>query len=613
MGMLDGFRGMLADHVPDFLPEDPDKRAAAKQGLLAAGAAMMAAKGHNFFGSVGQGLLAGGETYQGALAQQQQDRLRKAQQQRWDMENQQNTDALARKKEEDAIIASFGDPDSISGAAGVQPTPNGAQPPAGRQSGGPGAGGAPAGGYSTAYNGTPYSGPEGAEAFRALERAGATNFSPEQGNQVMALTRQGMTVDQAAQMVLGGGGTAPARLGPAPMGPPPELPRIGQPRRPPAVDSSLEGAPGAGGTMPSAFTPGEPPRRLPSLGELPMIEGAQPPRRAAASLEGVPMKGQPRPASFARDAYSRNMAIGEGLRKKGHVDRANEYFAKADKLRPEIKDTVPMRTTDGRNVMVNRFKDGSVEEVEGYVPNAPELTWRDLGHETVGLDAEGKVVVRHKHGVSPGTQSYRGGFSASGGGGGRGAGSMKPMPAPALKMQQSELEALSTAQSIEADLANVEKQITDKTLVFSPTSNLWNQGLNAVGMSTEESRNFSSFRAQMEKLRNDSLRLNAGVQTDGDAQRAWNELFANINDTELVKQRLAEIRKINARAAQLRRLNVDSIRSNYGHNGYDFSAYDKATAPPPNAAGAPKPGTVDGGFRFKGGDPTVKANWEKVR
>jgi hypothetical protein len=63
------------------------------------------------------------------------------------------------------------------------------------------------------------------------------------------------------------------------------------------------------------------------------------------------------------------------------------------------------------------------------------------------------------------------------------------------------------------------------------------------------------------------------VQTDGDAQRAWNELFQSINDTDLVKQRLQEIQRINARGAQLQRLKVDSVRANYGHDPLDDSGY----------------------------------------
>lgn len=159
----------------------------------------------------------------------------------------------------------------------------------------------------------------------------------------------------------------------------------------------------------------------------------------------------------------------------------------------------------------------------------------------------------------------------------------KPMPAAALKMQQEGLDAIGTAAGINADLDAVNKQITDGKLSFGPLSNALSGAKNAIGMSDENSRNLASFKSNLEKLRNDSLRLNKGVQTDGDAQRAWNELFQNINDTELVKQRLGEIKRINERAVQLRKLDIDNVRVNYGYEPMDTSSY------------ASQPATLNGG------------------
>jgi len=194
----------------------------------------------------------------------------------------------------------------------------------------------------------------------------------------------------------------------------------------------------------------------------------------------------------------------------------------------------------------------------------------------------------------------------------------KPIPASALKMQQESLDAIGTANSINADLDAINAQIEKGTLKFGPVGNLANAALNATGMSTEESRNFASFKANMEKLRNDSLRLNKGVQTDGDAQRAWNELFSNINDTKVVQQRLAEIKRLNERAVQLRKLDIDAVRTNYGHEPLDVSGYEKQ--PPTLNGGTTAPakakiavGTVDSGFRYKGGDPKSQSSWEPVK
>ena len=144
-------------------------------------------------------------------------------------------------------------------------------------------------------------------------------------------------------------------------------------------------------------------------------------------------------------------------------------------------------------------------------------------------------------------------------------------------------------------------------------SNLINAGRNAAGISSEQSRNFASFKSTLERLRNESLRLNTGVQTDGDAQRAWNELFQNINDTGLVQQRLAEIQGINKRGAELQKLRADSVRANYGLPPADASQYEAQPAAIKAPAGAPAAGTVENGYRFKGGDPAKPENWERVK
>ena len=162
--------------------------------------------------------------------------------------------------------------------------------------------------------------------------------------------------------------------------------------------------------------------------------------------------------------------------------------------------------------------------------------------------------------------------------------SLKPLPATALKMQQEGLDKLSIASNNNAKLGDVLNKLETGKLNLGLISNLEGAARNYTGASNESSRNLSSFKSTLEKLRNDSLRLNTGVQTDGDAQRAWNELFENINDQELVKQRLGEIQEINKRGADLQKLQVENIRGNYNAPPVDFSKYevkDAPKAPPP--------------------------------
>lgn len=70
--------GLLDQYLPNWLPDDPNKNAAARQGLLSLGATMLGARG-NFGESLGQGLLAGSQGYQGTLQQQQKDQTEAAQ------------------------------------------------------------------------------------------------------------------------------------------------------------------------------------------------------------------------------------------------------------------------------------------------------------------------------------------------------------------------------------------------------------------------------------------------------------------------------------------------------------------------------------------------------
>jgi len=138
------------------------------------------------------------------------------------------------------------------------------------------------------------------------------------------------------------------------------------------------------------------------------------------------------------------------------------------------------------------------------------------------------------------------------------------IPGNLVKLQDDMLDRTLNATAIDKDLGAVQSQIQSGKLQFGPVTNLVNTGRNMLGMSNDQSRAFGSFNSTLEKLRNDSLRLNAGVQTDGDAQRAWNELFQNINDTKFVDERLSEIRKINQRGAELQRYRLNVLRRNSG-------------------------------------------------
>lgn len=150
----------------------------------------------------------------------------------------------------------------------------------------------------------------------------------------------------------------------------------------------------------------------------------------------------------------------------------------------------------------------------------------------------------------------------------------KPLPSPIVKEQQKLREQIGIASSINADLGDFVKKLEDGTLNLSLIGNISNKARNYLGLSNDESSNLASFNASLEKVRNDSLRLNSGVQTEGDAQRAWNELFANINDEKVVKDRLKQIQAINQRAIDLKINDINAMRSEYGKEEIDAGQFN---------------------------------------
>jgi len=163
----------------------------------------------------------------------------------------------------------------------------------------------------------------------------------------------------------------------------------------------------------------------------------------------------------------------------------------------------------------------------------------------------------------------------------------RQLPSAALKAEEEDVAAVSTASSLNNMLGGYIKQIDEGALNFGPVQNLASQGALMAGMASPKDRNFASFRAGLERLRNESLRLNTGVQTDGDAQRAWNELIGNLNDEGFVRQRLAEIQGYNQRALQERQARVETRRAQYGLQPYGQQA--PAPQRPPLSAGAATP------------------------
>lgn len=165
----------------------------------------------------------------------------------------------------------------------------------------------------------------------------------------------------------------------------------------------------------------------------------------------------------------------------------------------------------------------------------------------------------------------------------------KPLPPSALKIQNDELTTLGSVSSVNADIQKIIDQIDKGEL----HTGLLDKGKafvrNNTGNSTPQTRNLATLTSNLEGIRNGVLLLNKGVQTEGDAQRAMDQIINNTNDTELVKKRLQELMITNQRAADLRKSNIDVLRSNYGHEPLDYARFTSlpAAVVPPTTSGTP--------------------------
>lgn len=139
-----------------------------------------------------------------------------------------------------------------------------------------------------------------------------------------------------------------------------------------------------------------------------------------------------------------------------------------------------------------------------------------------------------------------------------------PLPNTVVQSQDELIDAMQTHKYLSGQMDKFTKQIDSGQLNLNVIGNLYNKQLNNISLSTEESRNLASFQATLERLRNESLRLNKGVQTEGDSQRAWQELVANINDPGVVRQRLNEIKEYNNIAKDLKFERLKLMRGEFG-------------------------------------------------
>jgi hypothetical protein len=168
----------------------------------------------------------------------------------------------------------------------------------------------------------------------------------------------------------------------------------------------------------------------------------------------------------------------------------------------------------------------------------------------------------------------------------------KPLPAAALRIQDEAIEQMMPMGGLNNRIDRLLEDLGPKgNLRLGVVLNQTNRALNATGISTPQSRAYEDLKTNLEQFRNGILMLHKGVQTEGDAQRAMNQIVQNISDREVVAQALKRLRELNDDASRLQTTRINTVRREYGAAPMDFAPIIG------NTGRLPAPGVIGGGNR----------------
>jgi len=152
----------------------------------------------------------------------------------------------------------------------------------------------------------------------------------------------------------------------------------------------------------------------------------------------------------------------------------------------------------------------------------------------------------------------------------------KPVPEQAMKYVGDNMSNYDYLTQSAQNAADILDDIKKGNLDLGLFKNWINSGKNVAGMSDDQSRALARFQQFQQGLVNDNLRLNKGVQTEGDAYRALKE-FASSGanyDNAAATEALQRIIKKNKEAVLNRGSRIlDSHEANYPGNDEAFQPY----------------------------------------
>lgn len=307
-----------------------------------------------------------------------------------------------------------------------------------------------------------------------------------------------------------------------------------------------------------------------------------------------------RAAQFSPNPVIRSAAAGEMAQIEAERERNQPKLSAAGEY--GMVDNNPNSKTFGQLIIPPTVKAQKPEITGGLQRDPVTGVWSEIPGYTTQ-----QAAIAAAHRESNGGEKPPSGYRSDGKGGlefipGGPAdpGNKKRPPSQAfLRLETDDLKDVQLAGGIASDLDSFGKKIDTGKMTLGLAANLGSKAELALGMANQNAKEIGSFRTSLEKLRNDSLRLNKGVQTEGDAIRAWNELFQNINDQGFVRKRIDEIKQINRRAQAQRIMLINDRRELSGYDPIDENKYLNQPSAYENSNGAAAPGA--GGGKTKTG------------
>jgi len=164
----------------------------------------------------------------------------------------------------------------------------------------------------------------------------------------------------------------------------------------------------------------------------------------------------------------------------------------------------------------------------------------------------------------------------------------RPLPIGALRLVDEAQQAINASGESLALVDRALATVEGGNVSLGLASNAISRGRNAMGASSDNSRAFADIKQTLEKLRNNYLLLAKGVQTEGDAQRAWNsEIGESVqNDNRLAAQQLKKAKAMLERAVASQNVRIETVYSNFGQEAPAKAAPQASQAPsqPPREA-----------------------------